>query len=806
VVYYVVVEDTAGQLTTSANVSFISSYDQEPQFGGVYRHPELPEANEEVKVVANVTDDFLLTWVNLTYDAGAGWQVVNMTKRADGNYEGVIPGQPKLATVRYYVNATDNKTHVVQEPAAPQDYLSGNGVPMILYATGHGEYAGGFDYFASVVADKGFSFVEADINDVDLSWVEFVIISDPETQYTAAELAALKAYVQGGGGLLVLSETDYDEYGRPENCNPILAHLGIEGRFNDDGFQDEYYCWDYPSYANYAEYIPYFNFRHTGPNGSYVSGDYDDWGCFALDTTGITSGFPAAEYWFEGASVSSIYNTSEDIVVIRGTDMAYNKDNDMGGDNVNEAYYFPYPKFGQPGHVQPPVLAANDSVGSGRVVYGGLSRTLGDGNYYGWSQSNLTELSGNIIDWLVNVPMGQGPKVSDVSCTPAAPAPTQAVTVKATVAGVGPAISSVTLRYAVNGSYYVGKPMALSSGVWSATIPRQGAGSAVTYYVQAVDSAGSYGYWPAEPVSGGIGWYVVSGTSHHIVLSEICYNPPGTDGDFEFVELYNPLPAALDIGGWWISAWDGKYNSTEDSDGLPKGAMIPAFGFYLMAKEEYDGWGADWIIEPTDWNMGNNYDDGGVNHFGDALFLYNSDDVIVDKVCWDDANYVGQNASAYEGEPFIETDPGDMGGSIERLPGFTDQFAGNWQDTNNNNDDFVFRKFVEAQGTSSPIECPPWAASVASPIPLPDDHPSVTASAIVTSELEGMLPDPETTAEVMESTIFDGPAAQILEDVQLDGEAMPRAAISDEVQPEVPPAVATAMPRGSAMRGRDGDE
>ena len=179
------------------------------------------------------------------------------------------------------------------------------------------------------------------------------------------------------------------------------------------------------------------------------------------------------------------------------------------------------------------------------------------------------------------------------------------------------------------------------------------------------------------------------------------------------------MPTSIDISGWWLSTWDGASNNTYDTGKLPVGSFIPGFGYFLMAMSEYDGWGADWVISPSGWKMGNNHD-----NFGDALFLYDLNDEVIDKVCWDDANIVGQNESAYEGWPFIEEVPGDMGGSIERLPGFNDPFSGNWQDTDNNSVDFVFRKFVDAQGTSSIPEYPPWTADITSPFLLPDNHPA----------------------------------------------------------------------------------
>lgn len=40
----------------------------------------------------------------------------------------------------------------------------------------------------------------------------------------------------------------------------------------------------------------------------------------------------------------------------------------------------------------------------------------------------------------------------------------------------------------------------------------------------------------------------VEATTNHVVISEVFYNETSTDYN-EFVELYNPTPSSIDIGG-----------------------------------------------------------------------------------------------------------------------------------------------------------------------------------------------------------------------------------------------------------------
>jgi len=68
--------------------------------------------------------------------------------------------------------------------------------------------------------------------------------------------------------------------------------------------------------------------------------------------------------------------------------------------------------------------------------------------------------------------------------------------------------------------------------------------------------------------------------SSSIVINEFELNPPGDDytPGAEFVELYNPGPTPVDIGGWKVSSTHG----VPVVKTIPAGVGIPVGGFYIV--------------------------------------------------------------------------------------------------------------------------------------------------------------------------------------------------------------------------------
>ncbi|QAT82371.1 metal dependent amidohydrolase [Corallococcus coralloides] len=198
----------------------------------------------------------------------------------------------------------------------------------------------------------------------------------------------------------------------------------------------------------------------------------------------------------------------------------------------------------------------------------------------------------------------------------------------------------------------------------------------------------------------------VASVQGHVVISELAPGGPG-GADDEFVELYNPTNAEVDIGGWRLqymkattgTAYSGNFE-------IPAGSKIAAHGFFLVTNGKYVGsvtgnasWGSAFSMAAA----------GGHIRIGPSTLGTGASETAVDKVGYGTADQA-------EGKSPV---PGTIanGGSVERkarasstsatmAAGGDDELAGNGQDTDDNAADFVQRTARQPQNASSPTETP----------------------------------------------------------------------------------------------------
>ncbi len=108
--YYVSVGDALGV--------YVDSQREEARVDGsapvchsIEQLPQAPTSEDDVTVIANITDDIGVVdtvLLNYSVDSGTSWNIIIMQKGQNGNYSGDIPAQSNGTTVQYYILANDS--------------------------------------------------------------------------------------------------------------------------------------------------------------------------------------------------------------------------------------------------------------------------------------------------------------------------------------------------------------------------------------------------------------------------------------------------------------------------------------------------------------------------------------------------------------------------------------------------------------------------------------------------------------------------------------------------------------------------
>ncbi len=124
-----------------------------------------------------------------------------------------------------------------------------------------------------------------------------------------------------------------------------------------------------------------------------------------------------------------------------------------------------------------------------------------------------------------------------------------------------------------------------------------------------------FGYFAIPPAQAAL-------AGNNIIITEVLYDTPGTDGDEEWFELFNPTPADINVTNWKVSDNYANYtlpNATVVSGGYLTVAKLTA-GFNAL-------YGYDPDIDGLDLFFGNS---------GDQCVLYDADNNTIDLVAWED--------------------------------------------------------------------------------------------------------------------------------------------------------------------------
>lgn len=171
--------------------------------------------------------------------------------------------------------------------------------------------------------------------------------------------------------------------------------------------------------------------------------------------------------------------------------------------------------------------------------------------------------------------------------------------------------------------------------------------------------------------------------SSPVVISELLTGTPANASQ-EFVELYNPTDQPVVVDGWTIE-YKSATSADTASSWLRKATLVGVIagnGFYLVASAQ--------LYPESDVEWGS-----ALSGTGGHVRLKDASGRVSDLVGY------GVTANAAEGTPVPAPTSGK---SVERLPGYLNELAGNGIDTANNVLDFVLRDNPQPQSTDSPVE------------------------------------------------------------------------------------------------------
>jgi hypothetical protein len=138
----------------------------------------------------------------------------------------------------------------------------------------------------------------------------------------------------------------------------------------------------------------------------------------------------------------------------------------------------------------------------------------------------------------------------------------------------------------------------------------------------------------------------------NVLISEVLYDPVGTESGGEAVELYNPTGADVDISGYVIATESSAGDAT-----VPAGTVLGAGRYYLIADS---GWST--LRDDAGWPEADHEEAITMSNTNAGVALVHPNSTILDALGWGDA--AGIDAGLYEATPAL---PVTAGNSLARV-------------------------------------------------------------------------------------------------------------------------------------------
>ncbi len=236
-----------------------------------------------------------------------------------------------------------------------------------------------------------------------------------------------------------------------------------------------------------------------------------------------------------------------------------------------------------------------------------------------------------------------------------------------------------------------------------------------------------------------------------LLITQVLYNPLGSESGGEAVELYNPTESAVNLSGWFLST------ETSDTDvAFPASAVIRPDGYFLVTDA---GWGT--AKDDAGWPGSDHEELLTLNNLDSGVALVHNA-TIMDAVGWGDV--LGIEPGLFEGIPATLVAEGK---ALRRQ-----QDAGNYSDTADNSADFASATPAwhnsSTRGSSSFSS---WIIQLA--VTILNSAPSVTKVILLSDDLDEtgiqLAPKPkELSVLKIQAEVYDPDGAGDLKAVSAD--------------------------------------
>lgn len=202
-----------------------------------------------------------------------------------------------------------------------------------------------------------------------------------------------------------------------------------------------------------------------------------------------------------------------------------------------------------------------------------------------------------------------------------------------------------------------------------------------------------------------------------MIITQVLYDPAGTESGGEAVELYNPAASSVNLSGWVLATETSPTDAT-----IPQGSIICSGCYYLVADANWSG-----AKDNSSWPNAD-YEEAITMANTDAgVALKDSNGSVVDAVGW--GNPAGIGAGLFEGVPHSGTGSGN---SLVRKTANS-----SYVDTGNNSNDFADAA-PGFRNSSSPPSAADANAEIGITIVVGGSGPVISSLAVLTDD-DGFL-------------------------------------------------------------------